>query len=166
MARQKFSITQPPMFETMPQINVPGNIEMANSVFANYPYLDPNTRGILQLIDYNDEDDYENVKPFVEAPDYRNIFQKGMDFYRESPGARLGIGALLGGGPLGALVSLFAPKILDSVSDGIGSIFGPRVDMNKVTEGIQSNVDDDSQEGISSFDAAVSAGIQAAEDDI
>jgi hypothetical protein len=38
--------------------------------------------------------------------------------------------------------------------------------MGKVTEGIQSNVDDDSQEGVSSFDAAVSAGIQAAEDDI
>ena len=56
--------------------------------------------------------------------------------------------------------------MLDTVSEGIGNIFGPRVDMGKVTEGIQSAQDDDSQEGVSSFDAAVSAGIQAAEDDI
>ena len=112
-----------------------------------------------------EDDDYENIEEFVEEPDYRNIFQKGMDFYRDSPSTRLGIGALLGG-PVGALTSFFAPKIFDSVSEGIGNIFGPRVDMNKVTEGIQSNIDDDSQEGISSFDAAVSAGIQAAEDDI
>lgn len=125
--------------------------------------------GILQNLPIQptvvEDDDYENIEKFVEEPDYRNIFQKGMDFYRDSPGTRIGIGALLGG-PVGALTSFFAPKIFDSVSEGIGNIFGPRVDMNKVTEGIQSNVDDDSQEGISSFDAAVSAGIQAAEDDI
>ena len=111
------------------------------------------------------DDDYENIEEFVEAPDYRNPFQKALDFYRETPQARLGIGALLGG-PVGALASFFAPKVFDSVSEGIGNIFGPRVDMNKVTEGIKSNVDDDSQEGISSFDAAVAAGIEAAEDDI
>ena len=125
--------------------------------------------GILQNLPTQptvvEDDDYENIEEFVEEPDYRNIFQKGMDFYRDSPGTRLGIGALLGG-PVGALTSFFAPQVFDSVSEGIGNIFGPRVDMNKVTEGIQSNVDDDSQEGISSFDAAVSAGIQAAEDDI
>ena len=125
--------------------------------------------GILQNLPIQptvvEDDDYENIEKFVEEPDYRNIFQKGMDFYRDSPSTRIGIGALLGG-PFGALTSFFAPKIFDSVSEGIGNIFGPRVDMNKVTEGIQSNVDDDSQEGISSFDAAVSAGIQAAEDDI
>ena len=125
--------------------------------------------GILQNLPIQptvvEDDDYENIEKFVEEPDYRNIFQKGMDFYRDSPSTRIGIGALLGG-PVGALTSFFAPKIFDSVSEGIGNIFGPRVDMNKVTEGIQSNVDDDSQEGISSFDAAVSAGIQAAEDDI
>tara|TARA_R100000900_G_scaffold35765_1_gene29546 strand:+ start:549 stop:1043 length:495 start_codon:yes stop_codon:yes gene_type:complete len=112
-----------------------------------------------------EDDDYENIDKFLEEPDYRNIFQKGMDFYRESPGARLGIGALLGG-PVGALASFFGPKIFDNVSEGIGNIFGPRVDMNKVQQGIDSNVADDSQEGVSSFDAAVSAGIEAAEDDI
>jgi|TARA_R100000455_G_C6202606_1_gene72819 hypothetical protein len=112
-----------------------------------------------------EDDDYENIQRFVEAPDYRNIFQKGLDFYRESPQTRLGIGALLGGLP-GAVASFFAPKVFDTVSEGIGSIFGPRVDMSAVQRGIESARDDDSQEGISSFDAAVSAGIQAAEDDI
>jgi hypothetical protein len=160
-----FSVTQPSIFQTRPEVNVPGNIDMASSVFANYPYLDANTQGILQLIDYSDDDDYENIKQFVEEPDYRNIFQKGMDFYRESPQARIGIGALLGGVP-GAIASFFAPRVLDTVSEGIGNIFGPRVDMAAVQQGIDSAQDDDSQEGVSSFDAAVSAGIQAAEDDI
>jgi hypothetical protein len=122
--------------------------------------------GILQNLQPTrvEDDDYENIDKFIEEPDYRNIFQKGMNFYRESPGTRLGLGALLGG-PMGALTSFFGPKIFDGISDGIGNIFGPRVDMSKVQQGIQSAQDDDSQEGVSSFDSAVSAGIQAAEDD-
>ena len=123
--------------------------------------------GILQNVQPTrvEDDDYENIEEFVEAPDYRNPLQKALDFYRETPQARLGIGALLGG-PVGALASFFAPRVFDSVSEGIGNIFGPRVDMAKVQQGIDSARDDDSQEGVSSFDAAVSAGIQAAEDDI
>ena len=158
----RYSVTQKPQFEMKPEVNVPGNIDMAGSVFANYPYLNLNTQGILRLVE---DDDYENIEKFVEAPDYRNPLQKALDFYRETPQARLGIGALLGG-PVGALASFFAPKVFDSVSEGIGNIFGPRVDMTKVQQGIDSARDDDSQEGVSSFDAAVSAGIQAAEDDI
>ena len=123
--------------------------------------------GILQNVQPTrvEDDDYENIEEFVEAPDYRNPLQKALDFYRETPQARLGIGALLGG-PVGALASFFAPRVFDSVSEGIGNIFGPRVDMAKVQQGIDSARDDDSQEGVSSFEAAVSAGIQAAEDDI
>ena len=88
----RFSVTQPPQFEMRPEVIVPGNIDMAGSVFANYPYLDPNTKGILQLVE---DDDYENIERFVEEPDYRNPFQKALDFYRETPEARIGIGALL-----------------------------------------------------------------------
>lgn len=161
----QFSVTQPSQFTFKPTPIVPGNIDMAGSVFKNYPYLD--TKGILQNLQPTrvEDDDYENIDKFLEEPDYRNIFHRGMDFYRESPGTRLGIGALLGG-PVGALASFFAPKVFDSVSEGIGNIFGPRVDMAKVQQGIESARDDDSQEGVSSFDSAVSAGIQAAEDDI
>ena len=43
---------------------------------------------------------------------------------------------------------------------------GSGVNKAALQQGIQSAMDDDSQEGVSSFDAAVSAGIQAAEDDI
>ena len=124
--------------------------------------------GILQNLPIQptvvEDDDYENIEKFVEEPDLKYI-SKRYGFLQRQSWYKISIGALLGG-PVGALTSFFAPKIFDSVSEGIGNIFGPRVDMNKVTEGIQSNVDDDSQEGISSFDAAVSAGIQAAEDDI
>ena len=113
-----------------------------------------------------EDDDYENIEEFVEEPDYRNIFQKGMDFYRDSPGTRIGIGALLGG-PVGALTSFFAPQVFDSVSEGIGSLFGNRMDMKAFNEGMQSAMDDTdpADQGVSSFDAAVAAGIEAAEDD-
>mgnify|MGYP003118954907 CR=1 FL=1 len=110
------------------------------------------------------DDDYENIEEFVQTIDNRNPFQKALDFYQKSPGTRLGLGALLGG-PMGALASFFGPQIFRGASEGIGNIFGPRVDMAAVQRGIQAAEDDDSRGGISSFDAAVAAGIQAAEDD-
>ena len=142
--RYNFSVTQPPQFEFRQVPLIPGTDVMKGSVFQDFNSL----AGILKNLQPTrvKDDDYENIEEFVEAPDYRNPLQKALDFYKESPQARLGIGALLGG-PVGALASLFAPKIFDTVSEGIGNIFGPRVDMGKVTEGIQSNVDDDSQEG-------------------
>ena len=165
MAKQRynFSVTKPPQFEFRQVPLIPGTDVMQGSVFQDFGSLG----GILKNLQPTrvEDDDYENIEEFVEAPDYRNPFQKALDFYKESPQARLGIGALLGG-PVGALASLFAPRVLDTVSEGVGNIFGPRVDMDKVQQGIDSAQDDDSQEGISSFDAAVSAGIQAAEDDI
>ena len=125
--------------------------------------------GILQNVQPTrvEDDDYENIEEFVEAPDYRNPLQKALDFYRETPQAGLRIGALLGG-PVGALASFFAPKVFDSVSEGIGNIFGNRMDMDAFNKGMQSAMDDTdpADQGVSSFDAAVSAGIQAAEDDI
>ena len=165
MAKQRynFSVTKPPQFEFRQVPLIPGTDVMQGSVFQDFGSLG----GILKNLQPTrvEDDDYENIEEFVEAPDYRNPFKKALDFYKESPQARLGIGALLGG-PVGALASLFAPRVFDTVSEGVGNIFGPRVDMDKVQQGIDSAQDDDSQEGISSFDAAVSAGIQAAEDDI
>ena len=140
------------------------NLEDAFSYFE-LPQVNP--VGILKNLQPTRvaDDDYENINEFVPTVDNRSPFQKALDLYQESPGARLGLGALLGG-PMGALASFFGPQIFRGASEGIGNIIGPKVDMSKVTEGIKSNVDDDSQEGISSFDAAVAAGIQAAEDDI
>ena len=58
--------------------------------------------GILQNVQPTrvEDDDYENIEEFVEAPDYRNPLQKALDFYRETPQARLGIGALFAFGGL------------------------------------------------------------------
>jgi hypothetical protein len=72
----RFSVTQPPQFEIRPEINVPGNIDMAGSVFAEYPYLDSNTKGILQLVE---DDDYENIERFDEEPN-RNLLDMFKDY--------------------------------------------------------------------------------------
>ena len=140
------------------------NLEDAFSYFE-LPQVNP--VGILKNLQPTRvaDDDYENINEFVPTIDNRSPFQKALDLYQESPGARLGLGALLGG-PVGALASFFGPQIFRGASEGIGNIFSPKVDMAAVQRGIESAQDDDSQEGISSFDAAVAAGIQAAEDDI
>ena len=44
--------------------------------------------------------------PFVQ----QNIFQKGLNFLRDNPSARVGLGAILGG-PVGALAGFFANRI-------------------------------------------------------
>ena len=46
------------------------------------------------------------TNPFVQ----QNIFQRGFDFLRDTPSARVGLGAILGG-PVGALTGFFANKI-------------------------------------------------------
>jgi hypothetical protein len=180
----QFSVTRPSQFDFKPEPIIPGTA-LTDSVMKDV--IDTPTRefgdiragfprqGIFGNVNINPElTEEELIQKFLQTEGgdietdpfvQQNIFQKGLDFYRESPQTRLGIGALLGGLP-GAVASFFAPKVFDTVSEGIGSIFGPRVDMSAVQRGIESARDDDSQEGISSFDAAVSAGIQAAEDDI
>ena len=159
-------------FMTVPQIPGTGltiqdflSNRQFGSIRAGFP-----EQGIMAILPQNTEvedDDYENIEEFVEAPDYRNPFQNALDFYSASPQYRLCIGALLGG-PVGALASVFAPKVFDSVSEGIGNIFGNRMDMDAFNKGMQSAMDDTdpADQGVASFDAAVSAGIQAAEDDI
>ena len=104
----RFSVTKPPQFEFRQVPLIPGTDVMRGSVFQDFNSL----AGILKNLQPTrvKDDDYENIEEFVEAPDYRNPLQKALDFYKESPQARLGIGALLGG-PVGALASLFAPKI-------------------------------------------------------
>jgi hypothetical protein len=54
--------------------------------------------------------------PFVQ----QNIFQKGLNFLRETPSARVGLGAILGG-PAGALAGFFANKIGGGILNAIRS---------------------------------------------
>ena len=58
--------------------------------------------------------DIEDVNRFQP----QNFFQKGLDFFQNNPGARTGLGFLLGGIP-GAALSFFAPRI----GEGITNLF-------------------------------------------
>jgi hypothetical protein len=118
----------------------------------------------------SDDDDYENIERFAEEPDYRNIFQKGYDAYMDQSGTSRGIMNLIlsGGNPFAAAAGFFAPQISDGISSLASRLFGNRMDMQAFDRGMQSAMDDTdpADMGTSSFDSAVSAGIQAAEDDI
>ncbi len=112
----QFSVTQSPEFEMRPEINVPGNINMASSVFADYPFLNANTQGVLRsltpeqqlnlfLQSEGGDVDIEDINRF--AP--QGIFSRAVDF-AQRPDVRTGLGLVLGGIP-GAALSFFAPKI-------------------------------------------------------
>ena len=73
--------------------------------------------------------------------------------------------------PVGVAMGLRNLASQGKLPFGLNEVFGDEytgsgVNKAALQQGIQSAMDDDSQEGVSSFDAAVSAGIQAAEDDI
>ena len=72
--------------------------------------------------------------------------------------------------PVGVAMGLRNLASQGKLPFGLNEVFGDEytgsgVNKAALQQGIQSAMDDDSQEGVSSFDAAVSAGIQAAEDD-
>ena len=54
--------------------------------------------------------------PFVQ----QNIFQKGLNFLRDNPSARVGLGAILGG-PVGALAGFFANRIGGGIMNAINN---------------------------------------------
>ena len=54
--------------------------------------------------------------PFVQ----QNIFQRGFNFLRDTPSARVGLGAILGG-PVGAIAGFFANKIGGGIMDAINN---------------------------------------------
>ena len=54
--------------------------------------------------------------PFVQ----QNIFQRGFNFLRDNPSARVGLGAILGG-PVGALAGFFANRIGGGIMDAINN---------------------------------------------
>ena len=122
----QFSVTQPDFIERFglrPQPMIPGTDVMSGSVIneqikdiinqqsginkALSPqqqlqlYLDQEVGGI-------ETDVFKN----------RNVFQKGFDFLKENPAARLGLGALIGG-PIGAIRGFFANKIGGGILDAI-----------------------------------------------
>ena len=117
----RFSVTQPSQFTFKPTPIVPGNIDMAGSVFKDYPYnqevkginqvLTPQEQLELFLQQEGGDIDPNDVNRF--AP--QGIFSRALDFAKR-PDVRTGLGLLLGGIP-GAALSFFAPRIGGGISN-------------------------------------------------
>ena len=119
----QFSVTQPSQFTFKPTPIVPGNIDMAGSVFKNYPYnQEATTGGINQILSpeeqlklYLQEEGGEIDREYGDKFRQQNFFSKAKNFAGR-PDFRTGLGYLLGGIP-GAALSFFAPRISGGISD-------------------------------------------------
>ena len=122
----QFSVTQPDFIERFglrPQPMIPGTDVMSGSVINEQikdiinqqsginKALSPQQQLQLYL-------DQEGGDIETDVFKNRNVFQKGFDFLKENPAARLGLGALIGG-PIGAITGFFANKIGGGILDAI-----------------------------------------------
>ena len=122
----QFSVTQPDLIEQFglrPQPMIPGTDVMSGSVINEQikdiinqqsginKALSPQQQLQLYL-------DQEGGGIETDVFKNRNVFQKGFDFLKENPAARLGLGALIGG-PIGAITGFFANKIGGGILDAI-----------------------------------------------
>ena len=122
----QFSVTQPDFIERFglrPQPKIPGTDVMSGSVINEQikdiinqqsginKALSPQQQLQLYL-------DQEGGGIETDVFKNRNVFQKGFDFLKENPAARLGLGALIGG-PIGAITGFFANKIGGGILDAI-----------------------------------------------
>ena len=122
----QFSVTQPDFIERFglrPQPMIPGTDVMSGAVINEQikdiinqqsginKALSPQQQLQLYL-------DQEGGGIETDVFKNRNVFQKGFDFLKENPAARLGLGALIGG-PIGAITGFFANKIGGGILDAI-----------------------------------------------
>ena len=122
----QFSVTQPDFIERFglrPEPRIPGTDVMSGSVINEQikdiinqqsginKALSPQQQLQLYL-------DQEGGGIETDVFKNRNVFQKGFDFLKENPAARLGLGALIGG-PIGAITGFFANKIGGGILDAI-----------------------------------------------
>ena len=122
----QFSVTEPDFIERFglrPQPRIPGTDVMSGSVINEQikdiinqqsginKALSPQQQLQLYL-------DQEGGGIETDVFKNRNVFQKGFDFLKENPAARLGLGALIGG-PIGAITGFFANKIGGGILDAI-----------------------------------------------
>lgn len=135
----QFSVTRPPQFEFKPEPIIPGTaltdsvmkdvvdtpIKEFGDIRAGFP-----RQGIFENININPElTEEELIQKFLQTEGgdietdpfvQQNIFQKGLNFLRETPSARVGLGAILGG-PAGALAGFFANRIGGGILNAIRS---------------------------------------------
>ena len=135
----QFSVTRPSQFDFKPEPIIPGTA-LTDSVMKDV--IDTPTRefgdiragfprqGIFGNVNINPElTEEELIQKFLQTEGgdietdpfvQQNIFQKGLNFLRETPSARVGLGAILGG-PAGALAGFFANKIGGGILNAIRS---------------------------------------------
>ena len=135
----QFSVTRPSQFDFKPEPIIPGTA-LTDSVMKDV--IDTPTRefgdiragfprqGIFGNVNINPElTEEELIQKFLQTEGgdietdpfvQQNIFQKGFNFLRETPSARVGLGAILGG-PAGALAGFFANKIGGGILNAIRS---------------------------------------------
>ena len=135
----QFSVTRPSQFDFKPEPIIPGTA-LTDSVMKDV--VDTPTRefgdiragfprqGIFENININPElTEEELIQKFLQTEGgdietdpfvQQNIFQKGLNFLRETPSARVGLGAILGG-PAGALAGFFANRIGGGILNAIRS---------------------------------------------
>jgi len=135
----QFSVTRPSQFDFKPEPIRPGTA-LTDSVMKDV--IDTPTRefgdiragfprqGIFGNVNINPElTEEELIQKFLQTEGgdietdpfvQQNIFQKGLNFLRETPSARVGLGAILGG-PAGALAGFFANKIGGGILNAIRS---------------------------------------------
>jgi len=114
-------------FQMRPEVNVPGNIDMAGSVFANYPY-DINTLpkgGIVPNIIYDANPGFINVSEDENNnQNDMNLIESFQNFFTDpSKNTQRGLLSLaLTGNPITGALSFFAPNIVQGLSDAGGGI--------------------------------------------
>ena len=122
----QFSVTQPDFIERFglrPQPMIPGTDGMSGSVSnEQIKNLIDQAAGINKALSPQQQLqlylDQEGGGIETDVFKNRNVFQKGFDFLKENPAARLGLGALIGG-PIGAITGFFANKIGGGILDAI-----------------------------------------------
>ena len=122
----QFSVTQPDFIERFglrPQPMIPGTDVMSGSVInEQIKNIIDQASGINKALSPQQQLqlylDQEGGGIETDVFKNRNVFQKGFDFLKENPAARLGLGALIGG-PIGAITGFFANKIGGGILDAI-----------------------------------------------
>ena len=122
----QFSVTQPDFIERFglrPQPMIPGTDVMSGSVInEQIKNIIDQASGINKALSPQQQLqlylDQEGGGIETDEIKNRNVFQKGFDFLKENPAARLGLGALIGG-PIGAITGFFANKIGGGILDAI-----------------------------------------------
>ena len=128
------------------------------------------TGGITDLRQQMFQRQQQNFKMEQDDGGISNVFTGPRGSFGKPPSTLQSFLVGLVAPPVGVAMQLRNLASKGKLPFGLNEAFGDEytgsgVNIKGLEAGIQSNIDDDSQEGISSFDAAVAAGIQAAEDD-